>query len=276
MLMPAIPYVLVHAMYPYRMSRFCVPVQWAGLLVAVYGTIFIWQRFLGGEKKKRLVAVLSLTGAVIFVLWTIKIIDTFGYAQKQCAVIERTTLIASLVALAFFLILQIVRKTIPSIKWFLIPAFLLLAVVSSGVAIGFVMGDGQTDANFKKLAEWFLENAKDDDRLITTMSGFMPIYTGLPGDRFVHMEGIKPQDANDFLSFVRECTKHGITLVAWDSRLAASVNDRYYKLWGLDRIKILSSPFLGRKVENIGPCKLVHLISEGSPKIAVYRIIQAD
>jgi len=45
-------------------------------------------------------------------------------------------------------------------------------------------------------------------------------------------------------------------------------NDRYYKLWGLDRIQILGKP-----AEQIGPCKLVHVISEGSPGVAIYRIM---
>jgi hypothetical protein len=133
------------------------------------------------------------------------------------------------------------------------------------------MGNGQSNANFKRLGLWFLENAEDDDRMITTMPGWMQIYTGLPSERFEHMFNIRPLEAKDFPAFIEECRKRNITLIAWDSRLAGRPNDRYYKEWGLDRIKALGAP----KGERVGPCQLVHVIREGSPIVAVYRIIPA-
>jgi len=138
------------------------------------------------------------------------------------------------------------------------------------------MGDGQGEINFKYLSQWFLENANADDKMLTTMPGVMPIYTGLPLERFAHTGSINPEDAKDFPAFVQACRKRNITLIAWDSRLAGRRNDRYYKLWGLNRIEILAAPLLGRNVGYIGPCKLVHTISKGFPKIAVYRIMPAD
>jgi len=137
---------------------------------------------------------------------------------------------------------------------------------------GFLMGDGQSNANFKRLGLWFLENAKEDDRMITTMPSWMPIYTGLPIERFEHMVNISPQEAKDFPAFIQECRARKVTLIAWDSRLARSTNDRYYKLWGLDRIQMLAAPFTSQKTERIGPCQLIHTISEGSPLVAVWRI----
>jgi hypothetical protein len=85
------------------------------------------------------------------------------------------------------------------------------------------------------------------------------------------MGNITPQDAKDFPAFIRGCKKRNVTLIAWDSRLAGAIDNRYYKLWGLDRIEILGTP----KGERIGPCQLVHIIREGTPKVAVYRIMPA-
>jgi hypothetical protein len=101
----------------------------------------------------------------------------------------------------------------------------------------------------------------------------MPVYSGLPQERFIHISGLKPEDAPGFEGFVRECRERKITLIAWDSRLAGQRDDRYYKLWGLDRIEVLGAPFIGRKVGQIGPCKLEYVISTGSPKMAIYRIM---
>jgi hypothetical protein len=168
---------------------------------------------------------------------------------------------------------QFVRRSRPDLGWLVVPAFLVLAVVSNGAGTGFLMGDGQSGANFKRLALWFLENADENDKMVTTMAGFMPVYSGLPQERFIHISGLKPEEAPGFEGFVQGCREKEITLIAWDSRLAGRRDDRYYKLWGLDRIEILGSPFMGRKVRRIGPCELIHVIATGSPKMAIYRIM---
>jgi hypothetical protein len=277
MLLAGIPYVLVHAIYPYRLSRFCVPTAWAWLIIGAYGAITFWQWFVGKPKPKFLIPVLQLIAAVIFVLWAVKIAGilwvsknagTLTYAQNRCPIISQLAFISSLVAVAGFFGLQFVRRKRPSIRWLIIPAFLVLAVVSNAATTGFLMGDGQSNANFKRLGLWFLENAKEDDRMITTMPSWLWIYTGLPLERFEHTGNITPLDAKDFPAFIQECRKRNVTLIAWDSRLAGAPDDRYYKLWGLDRIKILGNP-----ADRIGPCKLVHVISEGTPGVAVYRIL---
>lgn len=273
MLLAGIPYVLVHAIYPYRLSRFCMPAAWAGLIIAAYGAVTLWQWFTKKPKPKFLIPALQLTGSIIFVLWIIKVIETLNYAQKRCPVLGQLTIISCLVVVAGFIAVQLLRRCKLSTAWLIIPAFLVLAVVSNAATTGFLMGDGQSNVNFKRLGLWFFENAKDNDRMITTMPAFLPIYTSMPKKRFAHTGNILPQDAKDLPAFIRECRKQNITLIAWDSRLAGAPNDRYYKLWGLDRIQVLGAPFTGQKVDRIGPCQLIHIISEGSPKIAVYRIL---
>jgi hypothetical protein len=281
MLTAGIPYVIIHAMYPYRLSRFCMPTAWAGLVIAAYGVVTFWLWFIGKPKPKLLIPVLQLIGTLVFILWAAKIAGilwvskkagTLTYAQDRCPVISQLSLISALVFVAGFFGLQLLRRQKPSARWLVIPAFLVLAVVSSAATTGFLMGDGQSNANFKRLGLWFLENAKDDDRMITTMPSWMPIYTGLPLERFEHIVNIPPEDAKDFSAFVQECRAKNVTLIAWDSRLAGAPNDRYYKLWGLDRIQALAAPFTSQKTNRIGPCRLVHTISEGSPKVAVWRI----
>lgn len=274
MLLAGIPYVMVHAIYPYRLSRFCVPTAWAWLIMSAYGTIAFWQWFTGKQKPKFVITVLQLIATVIFILWAVKILTTLDYAQRRyCPVIERLALISSLVTVVGFFGLQLIRRRKPSMGWLVVPAFLVLAVVSNAATTGLLMGNGQSNANFKRLGLWFLENAKEDDRMITTMPVWLTIYSGLPIERFEHMVNIPPLEAKDFPAFIQECRVRKITLIAWDSRLAGSPNDRYYKLWGLDRIQALAAPFTGQKTERIGPCQLVHTIGEGSPLVAVWRIL---
>jgi len=273
MLLAAGPYVLVHAIYPYRMSRFCVPVAWIGLVIAAYGVLVFWQWLTAKPGRKVLALVLKIVGLVLFIIWTARITITLSYAERQCPDIERLVIISSCVIVVGFYVVQFVRLSGPGLGWLVVPAFLVLAVVSNGVGTGLLMGDGQNGANFKRLALWFLENADENDKMVTTMASFMPIYSGLPQERFIHISYLKPEIAPGFEDFVRECRKKKVTLIAWDSRLAGRRDDRYYKLWGLDRIEKLGAPFLGRRVGQIGPCKLESVISTGSPKMAIYRII---
>ena len=276
MLTASLPYIIVHAMYPYRMPRYCVPFGWAGLVIAVYGAVTFWRWFSGKQKLKTLRIVIQLSALILFVLWAVKIGETLVYAKQQCVPIERIVIISSTVAVAGFFVLRLIRKDKFSMGYLVVPAFLVLAVLSTATTTGFVMGDGQRGANFREIGLWFLENAAEDDKLMTTMPGFMPIYTGIRRGRFIHPENIKPKDAGDFSALIRECRKRGVTLIAWDSRLAASTDDLYYKLWGLDRIALLGAPFYGKKTNQIGPCKLVHIISQGSPKVAIWRIMPEE
>ncbi len=62
-------------------------------------------------------------------------------------------------------------------------------------------------------------------------------------------------------------------MIAWDSGLSNNTEDRYYKLWGLERIRPLGQPFTGQPVRRIGSCELVQIVSQDWPKVAVWRIL---
>lgn len=275
MLITAVPYVLVHSIYPYRLPRFCIPAAWMILFICAYGAIAGWDWLDSKYKVGRFNVVAQILLIAILFLWLIKLLDTFSFARRNCPAVYVLAIASCLITVAGFFVLQVLRRTKLSLAYGVMPLFLVMAVTSNAITTGFTMGDGKTDANFKTLSIWFLENAEKDDKLVTTMPGFLPIYTGLPQERFIHINSIAVKDANNFETFVHECQKRGITYIAWDSRLAGNRNDLYYKLWGLDRIEILGAPFLGKKVSTIGQCQLVKVLHEGNPKIAVYRVTPA-
>lgn len=273
MLITAAPYILVHSIYPYRLQRFCIPAAWMVLFICAYGAIAGWDWLDSKYKVRRFNFAVQILSILVFFFWLIKIVETFTYARRNCPPVYALAIAASVITVAGFFILQILRHAKFSLAYIVVPLFLVMAVTSNAVTTGFTMGNGKNDANFKTLGEWFLQNAEKNDKLATTMPGFLPIYTGLPQERFIHTGNIKVEDANNFGAFVNECRKLGITYIAWDSRLAGNRNDLYYKLWGLDRIEILAAPFLGKRVSTIGQCQLVKVLQEGNPKIAVYRIL---
>jgi hypothetical protein len=273
LLLAGVPYVIVHAAYPYRLGRFCVPFGWAGLVISAYASVALWRWFIGKPKPAFIVPMLQIGATVIFVLWSLKLFSSLEVSNKYCPVIMKVAIIAAAVAVAGFVVLELTRRSKVGLTWLVVPAFLVLSVFSSATSTGFVMGNGQQGANFKVLAQWFEANAKEDDRMVSTMPSYIALYSNLPEGRFVHIGSIKTEEAKDFTEFVQQCRKRNITLIAWDSRLYNARSDRYYKLWGLDRWDPLAAPFLGKKVTRIDSCQLVYVIPKGSPLIAVWRIL---
>ena len=274
-LVTGVPYVLVHAVYPYRVGRYCVPMAWAGLIIAIYGAKnaleFLHEKWSAWRYVK---PALQAGAAVLLTAWAVGVWYTldFGMERKVCPGIGFAVGWSAAVAVAGYWGYEWVRAARVGLHWAAVPALLLLAVLSSGTQTAVLMGDGRMLINFQKLSVWFKENAQPGDKMMTNMPHYMPIYTGLPSERFVHTGSISLDTAPDFPGFVAACRKMGVTLIAWDSGLADNTGDRYYKLWGLDRVQPLGLPFAGKPVERIGSCKLVYTIREDWPKVAVWRI----
>jgi hypothetical protein len=269
LLISAMPYVLIHAMYPYRLSRFCIPVAWIGFIIAIYGGLWVLDWLRKKSWWKLASFGLQIVAVILIIFWIAGLGLTFKYAGLLCKQVTSLVIVACVVSIAGLLLLKILWMERFSLGWVSLGAFLVLAIVSNGAQTGFTMGNGQAEINFKYLSEWFLKNAGPDDKMITTMPSFMPIYTGLPIERFGHPARFNPKEVKDFNAFIAACRKEGYTLIAWDSRLQ-DPKETYYKLWGLDRIKVLSQFTNGNK--QVGPCKLVYLLDKGDPQIAVWRI----
>jgi hypothetical protein len=273
----AIPYALIHAVYPYRMERYCVPVAWAGLIVAVYGARQMVAFLQGRWAAWRSIRAMVLVGAApLFLVWALGIaltLDAGMQLKKVTPALGAAVCWSEIVAIVGYLGWEWVRGARRGLHWLAVPAFLALAVVSSGMLTGKVMGDGKYLMTFKTLSFWFQDNARPGDKMVTTMPHYLRVYTGLPSDSFVQTGSIPPETAPDFPSFIRACRQMGVTLIAWDSRLVGNPEDRYYKLWGLDRLEPLGQPFTDQPTERIESCGLVFVISNDWPKIAVWRIL---
>lgn len=282
MLITAVPYIIIHAMYPYRLGRFCVPMAWVGLLCAAYGAVFLLEK-LKQSPAGPLIFVIKIVGIVLFAAWACVLVKTLRIAQQQCLPAGSLVWWVALISVAGFVGIQILSKRKFQIFWLTMIAFLVLSTVSNVTSTGFVLGDGKKDANFVTLAHWFRDNAGPEDKLVTTMAAYMPMFSGGERKQFIHTGSTSPKKTKTFDDFIEVCRKRNITLIAWDSRLAGQKHDRYYQLWAMERLEILGFPYsrmdeqkkrlyMQKLAEQYG-LKLEALLKDGRPLIAVYRLM---
>jgi hypothetical protein len=281
MLISAIPYVLIHAAYPYRLARFCVPAAWVGTICVFYGLLWLWQKINQKQTLRIVCIIMSIPLFFILLFWSLHLFETLKYAQNYCPRITRTFWIACAITLPGVILMSYLVDRKMRLSWLILSTFCLLTLVSNAASTGFLMGKGDTDAGFISLARWYAANAGPSDRMITTMSSYMPLFSGKPENQFVHISNVGAS-AKSFEDFIRICRSQKITLIAWDSRLASHSSDRYYKLWGLEHIEILGLPYSkmspDKKKQTLAQFRqqlnlsLETLIQDQRPVFAVYRI----
>lgn len=273
MLIIAVPYILLHAFYPWRLDRFCVPMVWIVLIIAVFGASRLWQYLKKAINNSTAISVIQFFSALILAVWAYALCDTLKLVNQDCPPLFKLTVSSIALACVGFFIMQILARKSFSTQWLIVPAFLILAIVSNSIGTGIAMSNGQKGINFQRLAQWFANNAKDNEKMATTMAGFMPFYCGLPEERFLHTREVTGEDGNDFGSFIKSCDKHNITYIAWDARAGALRHEYLYNLWKFGKIDILGAPLRGQRVDTIGRCKLIKIFNNGEPLIAVYKIL---
>jgi hypothetical protein len=65
------------------------------------------------------------------------------------------------------------------------------------------MGDGKALQNFKDLSLRFREDEEPGDKMMTNMPHYMPLYSGLPAERFVHTGSIPRRQRRISLALLR-------------------------------------------------------------------------
>lgn len=135
-----------------------------------------------------------------------------------------------------------------------------LMVYSNQFKLSPMVGSGKMDEEFKLLSDWYLDHAGSDEKLATTLPSIVSLFVPEHSKKIIQIGAIKGSNAQEF---VEGCYRRGITYVCWDSRVGlTSPSYKYYRLWGIDRIK-----GLGRGVD-VGPWVFVEQIK--SPQTGRY------
>jgi hypothetical protein len=257
-------YVSVHCMQSVLLDRYTVPVIWLTLLIAGYGfSIFIG--WISGKVPYFVRYVILTILACVALIWTFRLWPGLA-ATAKISPSSKTVVYAGLLAAAvLFAARQIIYKRAFSIRDIYSLAFMALIVVSNQFDLSFRLGTGDRDIEFRKLAEWYAENAKEGEKLVTTLPGVVSLFVpGKQGEQIVHITNVPGQNLQEFAV---ACKNSGIVYIAWDSRLGFAVKDSYYKGWGMAKIQPLGSG------KDVGPFLFIKKIEASEQRyINLYRL----
>jgi len=247
-----VPYLLIHSLKSGTRDRYCIPIAWLVLLLAWFGVQAVFE--IVNRRFKVPVTVITIAHLILSAFLALWAIELTGDVSK---ISHFSTKSASVPYAACFALMAIFVLGILAWRFrFLfaglsLSVMLCLMIVSNQFTLVRIMGDGQNSAEFKKLADWYLANARPGEKLLTTLPSVVGIFAPEYQPNFVHTKWLKTDTPEEF---VQACYNKNITFVAWDSRLGLATQDSYYKKWGLENMSTLARP------RDVGPFKFVHQI----------------
>jgi hypothetical protein len=255
-------YFWVHTKYPYSVDRYYATIFAIVMLICIYGLCSFW-KLIKDKLPERAIIILQVIASITacisaFVIFTdiLKMTETSKASTSLPYIAILITLIA-LIAERF----TYKRKLLTD---FVILAFMIQMIISNQFGIYFAVGNGERDIEFKYLLDWYKDNAKKGEKLVTTAPSILQIMAPQYKDCFIHTSSFDANNPNDF---VTECYKRNITYVAWDSRMGLALKAPYYKSWKMVNIVPLA---VG---EDIGPYQFItQLRTNQDQYINLYRL----
>jgi len=249
LLLLLVPYFLLHAVYPYPMLRYHATIFAIVLLICIYGLQSFW-KLIDNKLKlpKGVTVILQLIVIITALIWALGL---SGFLSRLAQISEASVSLPFVSILMVFIALLAGRFAYKGsiLKDFAILILMILIITSNQFVVAGVVGSGRSDIEFKYLADWYCDNAKKGEKLVTTMANLLVAMAPEYKDNFIEMDAF--MDANSPSEFVEKCYKKNITYVTWDSRIGLAPGDDYYKIWKIQNIAMLAA---GR---DIGPYQFI-------------------
>jgi len=257
-----VPYFLLHASYPYPLSRFHTTIFWIALLLFWFGVQSIWN-LINGEGRVPRAVLYGLQGilAVIALIWLIVL---FPYVSKVSGV-SPTSVSVPYVAIGLAGIFFGVRIYLCKVR--ALPrelAILLLVamfIVSNQFRLVPLVNDGQKEAEFKNLADWYVANARPGEKMGLYMASVVGMFAPEHAENIVRLPWAENKD-----EFVEACYEQGLTYVVWATREGFG-NHAAYRKKKLDK----NIGFL-RERKDQGPYKFVGQVGAKRGYVNIFRL----
>ena len=258
-------YVAVHSMRFTSTLRYTIPIIWPTLLICCYGL----KALSGFINKEGLLPValriavnviLTIVAGVWFIMLLPYLSATVSYSTNS-AVLPYIAIVITLLALGMLIFLYRTKYLYRNIA---VAAVVCLAVISNQFTLVRQVSNGTKDAEFKQLADWYVENAQPGEIMLTTMPHVISLFLPEQTKVFRHTGSIKAENMQDFTQM---CYKKKITYVTWDSRIGLTPNNAYYKRWKIYKMKPLIQP------RDLGPYEFIDQIKRSDRRyINIFRL----
>ena len=258
-----VPYFLLHAYYPYPIPRFHSTIFWIALLISLFGLKQFW--LIVKDKLKLPIPMIRICQIAVLFIAVLSIIPLVSYLNRLTAICQAVKYLPFVVIFAFVLIVLVMgiiykaKYIFPNLAT---AAVMVLIVLSSQFSIAPLLGDGKQDVEFKYLADWFVDNAKSDEKMAVYMVGVVKIFAPEIETCFV---GFPSADSPQEL--VEKLRQERITYVVWASREGLSRDHYGYHKQKLDT----NIPFLAAPKDN-GPYKFVTQIKRERGLVNIFRL----
>jgi hypothetical protein len=262
-----VPYFVLHAYYPYPLTRFHSTSFWIALLVAWFGL-----QSAGGflAQKARLPwqarLALKMGVAIAACLWFVNLALQFGVAATISPNSASMPYVAMLVGGIIIAARILLERPIQISRHLCVASMLCLVIASNQFVLVRLVGDGKREIEFKMLGEWFAVNGKPDEKL-SVYQNDTQLFAGKNAPNVV---GFPKADSPEEL--VGKLRQQGITYVVWATREGYSHGQHTgYQQLGLDKNIV----FLARP-QSVGHYKFVTQIGSEKGYVNVFRLESAD
>jgi hypothetical protein len=258
----------VHAFRRAVHARYAVPMIWVVLLISCCGIKYCWSLVnLKNWMPKAIKIVFQVVIIVIFSIWLFRIIpfvpETFPRCTRGASLPYVTMGVIGLVVLievCFFKSKFLVRNLA-------LTAFVFVIVISQHFSMARQVGNGSYNIEFKRLVDWYVENAKPGERLASTWTGTLRTIAPKYKKNFIPLTSMRGKTLEKVL---QNCYKNDLTYITWTSRGSNSSKKGVAMLGG----RKMSGGNLGlSNPSDHGPCIFLKRIQSGSKRwINVFKL----
>jgi hypothetical protein len=262
-----VSYMLVHISYSFSDARFYTPVCWILLLICWYGIRSFWSLInFNNRIPLPIIVAVQIAVLVVGLVWLLTLI---GYLPGLSDVSPRSVSLPYAAVGASVLVVvagALIYKGKHLWRNIVILTVFCLLIVSNQFTVAGIVRDGQQDAEFKQLLDWYIWNAKPGEKMLSSMSGLMDILAPKYKGSFIATSEIKADSPEDFAN---RCYAKDLTYIAWDSMMGLSPDNVFYQLMKLENIDVLRRP------QSVGPYEYITTIFHKTEKqryINVFRL----
>lgn len=263
MLIFLVPYFFIHAYYPYPISRYHSTIFWIVLLISIFGLKQVW--VIINSKLPLPDAAVKVLQVVVLITGLFLITPLVSYMRRLAEICSAVRFLPLVVVSAVILIL-LLRVLLYKFKYLLsdaaTAAVMILIVLSNQFSLSSLLGDGRQDIEFKYLADWYVVNAKPNEKMAVYMWSTVKIFVPKFDECFT---GFPYADSPQEL--VEKLRQENVTYVCWASREGFSKDPYGERVLNLHK----TIPFLVNP-RDVGPYKFITQIKSDGRFINVFRL----